>query len=207
MTTLAQAEERSRKRAARLILEAELPETLRVTKRPFPEQATLWAKGMKFVDTWAKQGGSSGLLIQGSVGRGKSELLSLLLFMLADLHGKSALWINAREIGLELRASYERIGEGRSEWQILELAKSRDVIAIDDIGSEGGPGSAEHVKDLCKALIDLAASTPKLIVMTGNLGDESLSKLLHDPREASRRAPWERLVFTDDGVPDYRRRK
>lgn len=205
--TILDAELRSRKRNARLILEAELPEGLRVTKRPFPEQAALWAKGLKFCDQWARQGGSQGLLIQGSVGRGKSELASLLLFMLADLHGKSSLWINAREIGLELRASYERTGEGRSEWQILAMARERDVICWDDYAAEGGPGSAEHVKDLFKGTVDIATSTPKLIIVTTNLGDESLAKHSHDPREQSRRAPWEHIVFPDLSVPDYRKRR
>lgn len=209
MATLAEAEERSRKRSARLILEAELPSVLTTTKKPFPEQLTQWAQGMKFVSAWAKQGGSQGLLIQGNCGRGKSELLSLLLFMLADLYGRSTLFINAREVALEMRENYNgdtRDG-ARSEWQILEMAKHRDVIAVDDFGSEGGPGSAEHVKDLCKALIDLAASTPKLIILTTNLTDEMLAKHSHDPREQSRRAPWERLVFRDAETPDYRRRK
>ena len=203
--TILEAQTRAKKREARLILEAELPERLQVTKKPYPEQQALWLQGMRFVDSWAKQGGSTGLLIQGGVGRGKTELLALMLFMLADLYGKTALFINCREIGLELRESYDRTGEGRSEWKILEQARKRDIVALDDVGSEGGPGSAEHVKELTKGLIDLCSASPKLFIATGNLNDESLAKLLHDPRADSRRAPWERLVFTDT-IPDYRKK-
>lgn len=205
MTSIADAQNRVAKRHARLILEAEMPECLQTTKRPFPEQVALWSKGMRFVDTWAKQKRSDGIILQGGTGRGKSELASLMLFMLADLHGVDSLYLNARDLDVELKGSYERQDGARSEYQILELAKSRQVICFDDAGGEGNENEKLHVKSLCRALIDLAAATNKLFIMTANLKDDGLATLLGDEREESRRAPWTRLIFKDE-IPDYRRK-
>lgn len=204
--TLLDTEIRTRKRNARLLLEAELPECLQTTKRPFPEQVAFWAKGMRFVDSWAKQKRSDGIILQGGTGRGKSELAALMLFMLADLHGVDSLYLNARDVAIELKGSYERQDGARSEYQILELAKARDVVCFDDAGGEGNQNEALHVKALVRALIDLCAVSNKLFIMTANLKDEGLAALLGDEREQSRRAPWTRVIFPD-AIPDYRRRR
>ena len=204
MSDLHTVESNTRKIEARRILKNELPECLRSTKSAFDQQKAFWDQGMKAVLNWGRQGGSCGIILQGGVGRGKSELLGLMLFCLADLFGKTALYINEREIALELRESYKGDSDARSEWQLISLARERDVIAWDDAGGAGNENVAMHVKELLRGLIDVGSANPKLFIMAANLDDAGLARLLQDDREASRRAPWLRIVVPNT-VPDFRK--
>jgi DNA replication protein DnaC len=204
MTNIQTVESNARKVDARRILKAELPECLRATKSAFDAQKPFWDAGMKSVLAWGKQGGSKGIILQGGVGRGKSELMGLMLFCLADLFGKTALYLNEREVSLELRESYKNTEDARSEWKILELARQRDCIAWDDAGGSGNENAAPHVKELLRGLIDIGSANSKLFIMAANLDDAGLAQLLQDEREASRRAPWERIVVAKS-VPDFRK--
>lgn len=206
MTSIAQIEDNKRKLDARKILLEELPEGLRGTKQAFVEQRPYWDRGMAFVINWAKRGGPAGLILQGGVGRGKTELGVLMMFFLADMHGKESLYINSRDVGVELRGAYEKVPDMRHEAAIVKLAKERSCIMWDDVGGEGNDNEALHVKALLKLLIDVAVTSPKLFIMTANLDDAGLKTHLKDDREESRRAPWERIIFPKT-LPDFRKRK
>ena len=208
MTNIQTVESNARKVEARRILEAQLPEALCDPKREaFPEQVPCWRQTMLVVARWALQGGAVGINMQGGTGRGKTQLASYALCFLADVCGKKALWLNERAVSAELKLSYDKIEGARREGQILQEASERDVIAFDDVGSAGNENEALHVKRLLCDLVDLADSQRKLFIMTGNLDDEGLARLLGDERVESRQALWERVVFPSKMIPDYRKRR
>ena len=177
---------------AKLALTEELNGKVESIYPPTPTKAQrpLWVEAAKAVSRWLSRGTGPGILITGSAGRGKSELLKAIAWMMVA---------SAKVVKWE-RPSLQA---GKAEWEkahAIEELLEGDVILFADVNT------ADEAKYVRTVILN-AADAGKFVGIATNLTEEALYELLgSDIRVNSRQAGWTRIVMGLE-LPDLRKGK
>jgi hypothetical protein len=159
--------------------------------KPTKAQRFAWITGIRAVSEWRGDGRTDGVLIMGAPGRGKSELLKAIAWMLAasgkkvrwvrpSLHANKAGWEIAQEIGATLLG--------------------HEAVLFNDITTRGEA-------DFARSVILNAADAGVFVGIATNLKEERLYDLFgEDLRINNRQSGWVRITMPAQ-MPDMRKKK
>lgn len=113
-------------------------------------------------------GGIRSLALIGETGVGKTHLITAALKALAR-EGKSARYVNERQIYREIHESYLGRKDLPTESQIIDRYSNVDVLGIDEIGRSSW---TEHESQTLYEIIDNRSMNGKKTIIAGNLTKE-----------------------------------
>ena len=136
-------------------------------ERRCPEHAELVEAAKAWVGQFSEAPGTTGLLLSGPVGCGKSHLGCAILKALIDRHWFGVRYVNAAQRRAYLRSTWDN--RSVSEQDIVNDIMGNAVIFLDDLGSESGKDSMrEFTAERFYLLLDkiYREGAPALIVGT-----------------------------------------
>jgi DNA replication protein DnaC len=182
---------------------ANFPPDLHGVVRARPQQEDRFERCLSAFNAWLANRRSTGLVLIGPTGRGKSAAAAFVARYAQQYHNQRPSFVSGMRLRDHLRGlpSEQRIMNYQDYLELVDPA-AWPVCVLNDVGREKGRPEAE---ELVRSAIDWRSEWPVFTVITANSTPTDLLNHLGGDREESRIARYTWIDFT--GLPDYRKER
>lgn len=139
-----------------------------------PGQRLALAICKAYADTWSEQcSKGSTLLFTGLTGTGKTHLACGIANVVMADHLSTVAFGTASDFGREIRSTYGRQRNDRSELQVMQALRAADLLILDDVGAQLG---SDHEMQMLFDIIDGRWREERAMIVTSNLTRDELKK-------------------------------